>query len=65
MCVFVIPFCRSAFEFALDLTSEFPASFLAPAIYAFNIALETTPSVKLQGVGHHLRRRADFVASSS
>jgi hypothetical protein len=66
---FPFRFRRSALlasRFVLDLsTAELAASFLTLAIYAFNITLETAHSVKPQGFGHHLRRRADFVASSS
>jgi hypothetical protein len=74
---FVIPFRfrRSALRplaprFVLDLTIELATSFLTPAVYAFDIALETAHSVKLQGFGHHLQRHAGLspavpVSSSS
>ena len=64
---FVIPFRfrRSALyslasRFILDLTTELVVSFLTPAVYVFDIALETAHSVKFQGFGLHLRRRADL-----
>ena len=39
----------SASRLVLDLTTELVASFLTPAVYALDLALETAPSIKLQG----------------
>ena len=69
LCVLLSPFQfrhsilalqSSASRFVFDLTTELAATFLTPAVYAFDIALETARSIKLQGFGHHLRRRADL-----
>ena len=47
-----------ASHFDLGFTTEFAASFLAPAACGLDVALDIVYTVKFPGFGHCLRRRA-------